>query len=156
MEKLNEHLLSAWLRLSTSVVNSRLVSELPYNESLICNVLYNQICSGNDSGLTATELCNETKMAKSLMNRSLNQLEKLGIISRVRSALDKRQVLISLNLDKAGVYLKQHQDILKLLDTIIENIGETASEQAITLFQNISDIADRQFDKFNYIKEERI
>lgn len=154
MEKLNEHLLQAWLRLSTSVVNSRLVSELPYNESLICNVLYNHICSGNQAGLTATELCNETKMAKSLMNRSLNQLENLGIISRVRSVLDKRQVLISLNLDKAGIYLKQHQEILNLLDTVIENIGETASEQAITLFQNISDIADRKFSKFVSLPEE--
>lgn len=154
MEKLNEHLLRAWLRLSTSVVNSRLVSELPYNESLICNVLYTHVCSGNKDGLTATELCNETKMAKSLMNRSLNQLEKLGIISRVRSALDKRQVLISLNLDKAGVYLKQHQEILKLLDTMIENIGEAASEQAITLFQSISDVADRKFSKFNSLPEE--
>lgn len=153
MEKLNEHLLRAWLQLSTSVVNSRLVSDLPYNESLICNVLYNQICSGNADGLTATELCNETKMAKSLMNRTLNQLESIGIISRVRSALDKRQVLISLNLDKAGIYLNQHQNILKLLDTVIENIGESASEQAISLFQSISEVADSHFRKLTSIKE---
>ena len=67
----NEALLGAWLRLSTSINNSRLVTELPYNESLICNVLYRNDLLHNEKKLTATELCAETKILKSQMNRSL-------------------------------------------------------------------------------------
>lgn len=37
---LEEDLLEAWLRLSTTVVNPRIVSALTYGESLVCNVLY--------------------------------------------------------------------------------------------------------------------
>ena len=72
MDSLNENLLNAWLRLSTSINNPRIVSEMTYNESLVCNILYNH----SESEITATDLCNATKMLKSQMNRTLNQLEK--------------------------------------------------------------------------------
>ena len=39
MEKINEELLTAWLKISTSVNNSRLVSKMSFNESLVCNIL---------------------------------------------------------------------------------------------------------------------
>ena len=51
-------------------------------------------------------------MAKSLMNRTLNQLESQELITRTRSLADKRQVLVTFNMEKAEVYLKQHQEIL--------------------------------------------
>ncbi len=37
---MNEELLEAWLRLSTILCNDRIVSEMPYNEALICNILH--------------------------------------------------------------------------------------------------------------------
>ena len=36
----NEALLTTWLRLSTSISNNRFVSEMSYNESLVCSILY--------------------------------------------------------------------------------------------------------------------
>lgn len=45
MNNTSESLLNAWLRLSTSVINPRLVSEISYNESLVCNILYNNYCN---------------------------------------------------------------------------------------------------------------
>ena len=84
MIDLNENLLSAWLQLSTSVVNSRVVSRLAYNESLICHVLYHHQISGNEHPLTATDLCNQTRIVKSLMNRILNQLEAQGLVTKSR------------------------------------------------------------------------
>lgn len=75
MDNLHESLLNSWLRLSTSINNARLVSEMTYNESLICNILYNQSKTVNKY-LTATDLCRMTNMLKSQMNRTLTQLEK--------------------------------------------------------------------------------
>ena len=89
----NEALLKTWLRLSTSIINNRLVSEMSYNESLVCSILYPNTKMG--MYMTATELCHFTKMLKSQMNRTLNILEEKKLILRRRSDTDKRQVMIS-------------------------------------------------------------
>lgn len=145
--QLNEILLAAWLRISTSINNSRLVSEISYNESLICNVLYQNYLSGNQTPITATDLCQITKMLKSQMNRTLNQLEEKNMITRVRSEQDKRQVHIFLNLEQAISYKKQHQQILSILDCVIGELGHKKAVEAIHLFNDISDIADEIFAK---------
>ena len=142
MENTNEHLLTAWLRLSTSVVNSRVVSDLSYNESLVCNILYTAFKKEPKHLLTATDLCNATKMLKSQMNRTLNHLETKNIITRIRSSHDKRQVFVKFNLDAADLYLKQHEKILSLIDTIISHLGPQKTEETLQLFTTICDVAD--------------
>lgn len=154
MMPLNENLLSAWLTLSTSVINTRVVSQLPYNESLICNMLYHHQISGNKQPLTATDLCNGTKIAKSLMNRTLNQLEAQGLITRTRSMEDKRQVLVTINLEKADVYMEQHQEILNIIDAIIEKIGIEKTFETISLFNQISSIANDILNKKHNLSTE--
>lgn len=141
MENLNESLLEAWLRISTSVINSRVVSELSYNESLVCNALYKAMKEDSSKKLTATDLCSSTKMLKSQMNRTLNQLEKKSIILRERSLEDKRKVYIMMNPAELSGYQKQHEKILFLIDNIIEKLGISKVEEAIALFNQISDIA---------------
>lgn len=153
MENMNEKLLSTWLRLSTSVVNSRLVSDLSYNESLVCNVLYNAYKKDSRHFLTATDLCNTTKMLKSQMNRTLNQLEGKNIITRVRSSSDKRQVFVKFNLDTADIYLEQHQKILALIDTIIEHFGPEKIEISLQVLTSICDVADKSIKKFERKEE---
>lgn len=142
MENINENLLNTWLRLSTSVVNSRLVSNLSYNESLVCNILYHAQKKEPDQLLTATDLCNATKMLKSQMNRTLNQLEEKKLITRIRSSSDKRQVFVKFNLDTADIYLEQHQKILDLVDTIIEHFGPEKIEETLQVLTSICDVAD--------------
>ncbi len=136
----NESLLKAWLRLSTSIINSRLVSTLSYNESLILSLLFSSTKSG--LSMTATELCRFTKMLKSQMNRTLNLLEKKKLILRERSSSDKRQILITFNMEQASQYEKQHADILEIVDHVISKLGTQNTKQAITLFSQIADIAD--------------
>ena len=143
MENLNESLLNAWLRISTSVVNSRVVSELPYNESLVCNVLLRNSTDEKSKPMTATELCEKTNMLKSQMNRTLNLLEDKGIILRERSSTDKRQVLVTLVSNKDSAYERQHTQILQLLDKIIEELGIEKTYELINSLNNVSDIADK-------------
>ena len=136
----NEALVKTWLRLSTSIINNRLVSEMSYNESLVCSILYSNTKAG--IAMTATELCHFTKMLKSQMNRTLNLLEEKNLILRQRSDTDKRQVLILFNMEHAQAYEKQHQDILKIVDHVINKLGPDETKQAISLFTKIADIAD--------------
>lgn len=142
MSAVNESLLNAWLRLSTSVVNTRWVSEMSYNESLICNILYQHLRQNPEQKITATDLCRETKMLKSQMNRTLNLLESRNIIRKERSSEDKRQVWISLDWDQAELYKSQHERILKLVDTVIEKIGEEDAIAAVEIITKLSDVAD--------------
>ena len=140
--QLNELLLGAWLRLSTSINNSRVVSEMSYNESLICNILYRNAAENPEQKLTATNLCYESKILKSQMNRILTQLEKKNLITRERSAEDKRKIYVSLTSEQSNAYLKQHAQILDLLDAIITKLGEEQTKEVIRALNGISDVAD--------------
>ena len=147
MKNINETLLATWLRLSTAINNSRVVSELTYNESLICNILYQHSFGETKQELTATDLCKKTKILKSQMNRTLNHLEELGIILKKRSTADKRRVFILLNKAQADKYEKQHTEILTLLDAIIEKLGAEKAHQTIEILNTISEIADEVLNK---------
>lgn len=138
----NEQLLDAWLRLSISINNARLVSELPYNEALICNILYRNQLQNPEKKLTATDLCSETRMQKSQMNRTLNSMEEKNLIIRKRSGKDKRQVFVLLNMNQTEIYEKQHKKVLKIVDTLIEKIGTEKAEQTLELFTMIAEIAE--------------
>ncbi len=140
--QLNEVLLGAWLRLSTSINNSRLVSEMSYNESLICNILYRNALEHPEHKLTATDLCRESRILKSQMNRILTQLENRNLVTRERSPEDKRKIYVSLSSEQSNTYLKQHAQILKLLDAIIEKFGEEQTLEIIRALNGISDVAD--------------
>ena len=142
MNTMNEDFLTAWLRLSTSINNPRIVSELTYNESLICNILYNHLRSESDTPLTATDLCSATKMLKSQMNRTLNALENKNLITKERSSSDKRLVYITMNIDQANLYRKQHEQILKIIDAAIQKLGKDKALKTIEIFNAISELAD--------------
>lgn len=141
MENLNEALLQSWLRLTTSIVNSRIVPDMTYNESLVCNILYNHSLHSSEK-LTATHLCRMTNMLKSQMNRTLNHLEERGIIIRERSTQDKRNVFVSMNMDKSSAYIAQHQKILLAMDAMIQRLGTEKTLQAIEIFTLAADNAD--------------
>ena len=59
--QLNEALLGAWLKITTVINNSRLVSEMSFNESLICNVLYRHSLARPEQTLTATDYARKQK-----------------------------------------------------------------------------------------------
>ncbi len=139
--QLNEVLLGAWLKISTAINNSRLVSEMSYNESLICNILYRNSTESPEKKLTATDLCAETRILKSQMNRILTQLEEKNLITRERSPEDKRKVYVHLTTEQSNAYLKQHEKILKLLDDIIEKLGEEQTKEVIQALNGVSEIA---------------
>lgn len=142
MSSINESLLTAWLRLSTSVINSRLVTELSFNESLVCNILYKNQMEHPEKKITATELCNITRILKSQMNRILNQLEKKKVIIRERSEKDKRQVFVKMDLLHADIYCKQHEKILEIVNEVTSRLGEEKAKETIEILTQVSEITD--------------
>lgn len=140
MNNKNEELLKAWLQLSTAISNDRVVSVMPYNEALICNLLYQNQLEYPEQELTATDLCRSCKMLKSQMNRTLQSMEDKGIILRKRSDSDKRQVFITLNQD-SDLYKQQHQEILTLIDRLMQQIGTEKTDEIIKLFTLITKTA---------------
>lgn len=145
MKTFNEELLSAWLRLSNTICNERLVTQLPYNEALVCNILYNQRMEHPDIYLTATDLCEKTRLIKSLMNRTLNRLEEKGLIIKKRSKEDKRSVFIMFNEENISQYEKGHQEVLQVVDSVIEKIderiGKEKTKEILDILNTISDAA---------------
>ncbi len=138
----SDDVLNAWLRLTTTVNNVRMAGELPYNELLICGILYRNQNSSAPESLTATDLCSETRMLKSQMNRTLNSMEKKGLIFRTRSEQDRRQVYITFNMDQAEVYEREHDRILGYVEMLLDKVGRQRAEEIIGLFTLISDMAD--------------
>ena len=144
MKEKQEELLEYWLRISTAINNERMVSEMPYNEALICNLLYRNQRRQPEEPVTATDLCRMTRMLKSQMNRTLSSMEKKGLIQKERSAKDKRRVLLRLNLERAEVYQQQHEKILSIIDTLLEKAGKEQVEEIVRLFGWIADIAESE------------
>ena len=136
--KNNEKILNAWLKLSTTICNERIVSELPYNETMICSILHHNASEDPEKKITATDLCEKMNMQKSQMNRTLNTMEQKGLIFRKRSEKDQRQVFVTMNMEKAGIYKKQHEKILKFVDSIMEKVGKDKAEEIIQMFTLIT------------------
>ena len=146
MHNINEKVLNAWLKLSTTICNDRIVSELPFNESLVCGILHKNAKESPEKQMTATELCEKTNIQKSLMNRTLNSMEEKGLIFRKRSDKDKRQVFVSINMDNTAAYESQHKKILSMVDSVLEKVGKEKAEEIVQLFTLISNKAKEVMD----------
>ena len=76
-----QEVLRVWLQLSLAINNERVVSGLPYNEFLICGILYLESearrAPGAD-GHGSVRRDEDSEIPR--MNRTLNSLEKKGLI----------------------------------------------------------------------------
>lgn len=140
MQGVNEKVLTSWLKMILSVDGEHLVSQLPYNEAVVCNLLLDN----PEKQMTATDLCGITKMQKSLMNRTLTSLESKKLIERIRSNEDKRLVLVKLVNDVNNIFMKQHEKTLKYVDKMVNRIGKDKVDEVIALFDSITKIAQEE------------
>lgn len=136
-EAIDEALLDGWLSMSMSIWNERLVTAMTYNESLVCNRLYKRQKQGGEM-LTATELCASLRIRKPQMNVILNGLEKNGLIARVRSRTDKRNVYLALTEEGKLIYEKAHQEILRIPAAVSERLGEEKSAAFAALMKEVA------------------
>lgn len=142
MKKINEEILEAWLQLTHTINNEKIVSQYPFNETMICRILYQNL----DKEITATDLCAITEMQKSQMNRTLISMESKNIISRQRSKEDKRKIFIELNKDQYKIYQEEHQRILHIVDVMVDKLGDENSQKVLDLFNLITHIAKEEIE----------
>ena len=119
-----ERLLSAWLTLSSTLWNERVVTGMTFNEAFVCNLLSHQAAEAPEQPLTATDLCERTRLLKSQMNKVLSEMEKKGYIRRLRSEQDKRQIFLSLTDEGKQAYAKEHAGITAILTALVDDLGE--------------------------------
>ena len=142
MENLNERVLSAWLTMSSVVNNERLVSSIPFNEAHVCNLLYRQRLEDPSVYLTATELCAQTRMLKSQMNKVLVSLENQNMIERFPAKDDKRKAYIRLVEENLHKFEAVHARSISLVDHAIEHLGTKDSELLVDLFLRVANFVD--------------
>ena len=114
-----DRLLAAWLSLTSTLWNKRLVSTLTYNEAHVLGILLRAEDTGR--ACTATTLIAQTRLLKSQMNKVLTTLEGKGFLLRMRSEADKRVILIHLT---EAAYLAEHEHIAAILNQLIDTLGE--------------------------------
>ncbi len=130
-----DKLLDAWLNLTSTLWNTRLVSSLTYNEAHVMGLLLRH--STAESPMTATDLIHRTRLLKSQMNKILTTLERRGHITRTRASKDKRMIFILLTAQGREAYLQEHKGIEAILKELIDKIG---AERALNISRDLSDI----------------
>lgn len=142
MSAVTESLLDSYLRFITAIPNERVASELPYNEAIICNLLYRSA----PQTLTATQLCQHTRMLKSQMARTLSEMERKGLIVRRRCGEDRRQVAVELNREGATVFFRQHARILETVQAIEQQMSPEKMQALAALLDEAAQAARQVLD----------
>ena len=132
-----DQLLDAWLNLTSTLWNTRLVSSLPYNEAHVMGILLRR--NTQEDPMTATDLIKRTRLLKSQMNKVLTRLEERGYITRVRSAQDKRMIHVQLTEEGKTAYLAEHKGVEAILQQLIGRIG---ADRALSVAKDLSEIID--------------
>ena len=130
-----DHLLDAWLSLTSTLWNTRLVSTMSFNECHILGILLRH--GEEEKPQTATGLIALTHMLKSQMNKVLTTLENKGFIIRERAQSDRRLVYIRLTEAGRAAYIREHAHIDAVLRKVVEHIGES---KALTVAQDLKTV----------------
>ena len=130
-----DKLLDAWLNLTSTLWNTRLVTSMTFNEAHVLGILLRH--GSSESPMTATDLIRRTRLLKSQMNKILTSLENHGYVSRTRASLDKRMIHIHLTQEGREAYLAQHKGVEHILSTLIDRFGE---ERALSVAEQLGEI----------------
>jgi len=132
-----DKLLDAWLNLTSTLWNTRLVSSMTFNEAHVLGILLRH--QSDEEPMTATDLIRRTRLLKSQMNKIITSLEGRGYVSRVRASLDKRMIHIHLTAEGERAYLEQHKAVEDILEQLVERIG---AERALLVAAELSEITE--------------
>lgn len=147
MEKLNEELLAAWLTLSSVVNNERIVSTIPFNEAHVCSLLYRRRMERPGDYFTATDLCAQTRMLKSQMNKVLSSLERRDMIERFPAPDDRRKAYIRLKEENLDQFEAIHARSIALVDRAIQRLGVETARQTVDILNRVAQYVDETLQK---------
>lgn len=138
---LQEELLHAWMEMSVFIRGNRLLTDLSFNEIMICGMLFRQQESGT-APLSATELGERTNLLKSQINHILTGMEQRGLIERVRSTEDKRVVYAHLSTEGRTIYLQEHTKVMEIINEVHSALGREKTQELTEMLKTATAIVN--------------
>lgn len=136
-EMLDEQLILAWVRLTAVIKNGRITSGLAYNEAIVMLFLYDEYKRTGSGVLPFSRIVSDTRMLKSLANRTVTALEEKGFVERQYCDDDKRAVNVAIVPDRMEEYLNVHGQSLELARAIISVIGQADAQVFVRIVDKI-------------------
>ena len=136
-----EDLLQAWLEMSMFIRGNRFLSDLSFNEIIICGLLFRQQ-EAEATPITATELCEHTNLLKSQVNHILTGMETRGLIQRIRSTQDKRVVHIHLLEAGRTSYLQEHEKVMQITQAVFDALGSPKAQELTALMKQVTAVVN--------------
>ena len=127
------NLLTAWVKLSGILKNNRITKGLLYNEATVMLLLYSRYTEDGVGLISVKEIIAQTGMLKSLVNRTINSLEKKGLLVRQAGEKDKRTLYVRCVEEKLDVFLQVHASSLGVAKGILDIIGPDDAEAFIRI-----------------------
>lgn len=135
--KTEEGLITAWVQLTGILKNTRITKGLVYNESIVMLVAYRKYQQDGMGLVSFKELVRETRMLKSLVNRTIDSLVEKQMLVRCEGK-DKRTTFVRLIPENLGAFLEVHESSLALAHRMLELIGEKDAQAFIRIAQKIA------------------
>lgn len=139
-QPLEEQVIAAWVRLTGILKNTRITKGLVYNEAIVMLVAYNQYRADGKGIVSFKQIVAETKMLKSLVNRTIDSLVAKRFLERFEGK-DKRTTLVRILPENIGEYLRVHEQSLTLVRELIGVIGEEDAAAFIRISEKIASAA---------------
>ena len=81
-QPLEEQVITAWVRLTGLLKNTRITKGMVYNEAIVMLFAYNRYREDGIGVISFKEIVTETRMLKSLVNRTIDSLVTKGYLAR--------------------------------------------------------------------------
>ena len=133
---LEEQLISAWVRLTGILKNTRITKGMVYNEAIVMLVAYNRYREDGEGLVSFKEIVAETRMLKSPVNCISDSLVQKNYLQRCEGK-DKRTTFVRVVPENLGEYLTVHEQSLALAHSLAEVIGEEDAQAFIRIVNKI-------------------
>ncbi len=139
-QPLEEQVITAWVRLTGLLKNTRITKGMVYNEAIVMLFAYNRYREDGIGVISFKEIVAETRMLKSLVNRTIDSLVAKGYLARCEGK-DKRTTFVRILPENIGEYLDVHEQSLSLASHMIGIIGREDAEAFVRIVNKI--LADK-------------
>ncbi|MBQ8794279.1 MAG: MarR family transcriptional regulator [Clostridia bacterium] len=137
-QQLQNELILAWVRLSGIIKNNRITTTLKYNEAIVMLTVYSRYLKDGVGLTSVQDIIKETGMLKSLVNRTLGELESQGLIVFEKGTVDRRTKFVKCVKEKLEVFLSVHNTSLGVSQNIIDIIGSEDAKAFINIVEKLA------------------
>ena len=139
-QQLQNELILAWVRLSGIIKNNRITTTLKYNEAIVMLTVYSRYLKDGVGLTSVQDIIKETGMLKSLVNRTLGELESRGLIVFEKGTVDRRTKFVKCVKEKLEVFLSVHNTSLGVSQNIIDIIGSEDAKAFINIVEKLASV----------------